>query len=162
MDWGDIIIRWTARIAVAAYLGRLLIDRSHGSARLSRGVWTGGLIVFLAHVAAAFHFQHHWDHTAAFEHTRQRTLALTGWDSGVGLYLNELMAVWWLIDTVLWWRDHNWPARRLPQLALHAFFAFMTVNATVVFGPPGWWAVLTAFVIVWLVIPHRGGRSAAE
>lgn len=153
MDGGEAIIRWTARVAVAAYLGRLLVDRAGGTSRTARWIWTGGALVFLSHVVAAFHLQHHWDHAAAWEHTRKQTLAMTGWDSGMGLFLNELMTAWWLLDTVLWWQSPDWPTHRWPQRALHAFFAFMTFNATVIFGPPGWWVVLVVFIAAWLILP---------
>ncbi len=162
MDGGDAIIRWTARVAVAAYLGRVLLDRAGGSSRTARFVWTGGALVFLAHVVAAFHFQHQWNHAAAYEHTRKQTLVMTGWNSGAGLFLNELMTAWWLLDTVLWWRVRDWPKFRWPQRALHAFFAFMTFNATVIFGPPGWWAVLLVFGTAWCLLSSRKPTEATR
>jgi hypothetical protein len=144
----DDIVRWTARVAVACYLCRVALDVALPASmrnQLARAVWTVGCAIFLAHVAAAFHWTHHWSHAAAFEHTRRQTLELTGWDSGVGLYANYVFAAWWLVDTVAWWLVRNWPPQRV-LWATHAYFAFMMFNATVVFGPRGWMVVGTLFI----------------
>lgn len=162
---GEMIVRWTARLAAAAYLARVSIDgiapRSSRAQRWNRVIWAAGCAIFLAHVAAAFHFYHGWSHAAAFEHVRQQTLQLTGFDSGFGLYLNELIAVWWTIDVILWARNPRWPENRWAYWSLHGFFAFMMFNATVVFGPRGWIFVLMGWLVgvaitVWVL---RGARS---
>ncbi len=148
---GEALVRWTARIAAVAYLARISVDalalRNERAQRWNRIVWITGCAIFLAHVAAAFHFYHGWNHTAAFEHTRKQTLLQTGWDSGFGLYLNELMTVWWVIDAALWWRNPAWPENRGAYWSLQAFFAFMMFNATVVFGPRGWGFVLLGWLV---------------
>ena len=76
---GEQIVNWTARLAVLCYLARLLIDVavpfSPKRNRAARCVWTAGCICLLVHFAAVFHFVHHWSHAAAWEHTRERTLA---------------------------------------------------------------------------------------
>ncbi|HET6423471.1 MAG TPA: hypothetical protein VFG20_07290 [Planctomycetaceae bacterium] len=142
MSIGELIVRWTARLAAAAYLARISMDvlapGNERTQRWNRAIWIIGCVIFLAHVAAAFHFAHRWSHSAAVEHVRQQTLRLTGFDSGFGLYLNELMAVWWTVDAVCWARNGRWPENRWAYWSLHAFFAFMMFNATVVFGPRGW------------------------
>lgn len=148
---GELIVRWTARLAVACYLARLAIDSaappSQVRNRRARILWTIGCAIFLAHVAAAFHFVHGWSHAAAFEHTRRQTLALTGWDSGIGLYLNYAFALWWLLDTIAWWRWTGWQNRRWAYWPMQAYFTFLVLNATVVFGPRGWIIVAVLFVI---------------
>ncbi len=152
MTPGEAIVRWTARIAAAAYLARVSVDvlapRNRIAQRWNRIIWTVGCMIFLAHVAAAFHFYHGWSHATAFEHVRKQTLLLTGFDSGFGLYLNELMAVWWVADAVLWWRNSAWPENRGAYWSLHVFFAFMMFNATVVFGPQRWSWVLFGWVVM--------------
>lgn len=148
---GETIVRWTARLAAAAYLARVSVDVVapwNGRAqRWNRVIWIVGCVIFLAHVAAAFHFYHGWSHTAAFEHVRKQTLLLTGYDSGFGLYLNELMAVWWIMDALLWARNFRWPENRAVYWSLQVFFAFMMFNATVVFGPRGWVWVLVEWTV---------------
>lgn len=169
MPIGEMIVRWTARLAAAAYLARVSIDeiapRSPRTQQWNRVIWTVGCAIFLAHVAAAFHFYHGWSHAAAFEHVRQQTLRLTGFDSGFGLYLNELMAVWWTIDAVLWARNPRWPENRWAYWSLHAFFAFMMFNATVVFGPRGWVFVLLGWLVglgITAVGFARGAKPRSE
>ena len=149
---GDAAIRWTARLVVACYVGRLCIDvagrREQAAQRAARWLWTAGCGIFLLHIAAAFHFQHGWSHAAAFEHVRQRTLHDTGLDSGVGLYINYAFAVLWLIDVSLWWRHLNWSGRRLPYWIVQSLFAFMMSQATVVFGPPYWLPIFVAVLLL--------------
>lgn len=148
---GEMIVRWTARLAAAAYLARISVDavapRNEPAQRGNRLIWSIGCAIFLAHVAAAFHFYHDWSHAAALEHVRTQTLKLTGYDSGFGLYLNELMALWWTVDAVCWARNLRWPENRGAYWSLHGFFAFMMFNATVVFGPRGWTWVLVGWAV---------------
>jgi hypothetical protein len=141
-DVAALIVRWTARLAVACYLARLAIDvaspPSPSRNRRARLVWTAGCAIFLAHVVAAFHFVHGWSHAAAYEHTRRETLALTGWDSGAGLYFNYVFTAWWLFDVLAWRGRDDWPRHRGFFWPLQAYFAFLVFHATVVFGPRGW------------------------
>lgn len=162
---GEAIVRWTARLAAAAYLARVSVDviapHDRTAQRWNRVIWTVGAIIFLAHIAAAFHFYHGWSHAAAFEHVCKQTLLFTGYDSGFGLYLNELMAVWWIMDVVCWSRNLRWPENRGAYWSLQAFFAFMMFNATVVFGPRGWVFVLSGWLVglaitLWVL---RGARN---
>src|SRR5580698_4426003 len=107
--FGEFLIRWTARLAVACYAARLICDAGDSlrdsTQRAARWCWTIGCAWFVVHVAVAFHFQHHWDHAAAFASTARRTAEMTGWNSGTGLYVNEAFLCLWLVDTVFWWRD---------------------------------------------------------
>lgn len=140
--WGEFAIRWTARLAVACYLARLYYDcdglANKTAQRSARWWWTIGCLIFLVHVLIAFHFEHHWDHAAAFDATAKRTLEMTGWNSGVGLYVNEVFLCLWLADTLLWWRDFDWPRNRIAYWIVHFLFAFLMFQATFVFGPPLW------------------------
>lgn len=102
-------------LAAACFAGRLFVDvvlpANERWQWRARWLWTIGGIALLAHAAAAFQFQHHWSHAAAWEHTRAQTLALTGWNSGHGLYANYAMTAWWLWDIVGWQRSLDWPQR---------------------------------------------------
>jgi hypothetical protein len=139
---GSLMIVWTARLAVGCYLGRIAIDVALKAddvwQRRGRWLWTIGLAIFLLHVVAAMHFQHHWSLAAAWEHVRQQTRTLAGWDSGFGLVVNFAFAGLWLADCGLWWRSLAWPRRRLPYGIVQAAFAFLVFNATIVFGPRAW------------------------
>ncbi|MDZ4686741.1 MAG: hypothetical protein SH850_16840 [Planctomycetaceae bacterium] len=142
---GVLITAWTARLAVACYLARIAIDAAgrtdDAAQRIARGIWTAGLAIFLLHIAAAFQFHHHWSHAAALEHVRQQTRTLTGWDSGIGLFINYGFTLLWAVDCGLWWRSLHWSRQRLSYWYVQVIFAFLMLNATVVFGPRGWIAV---------------------
>jgi hypothetical protein len=150
----EMIVRWTARLAVACYVARLMIDSRPGDRisrqRIARWWWTIGCAWFLLHVIAAFHFTHHWNHSAAFESTARRTAEMTGWNSGVGLYINEAFLCLWLTDTVLWWRDDSWPDHRRIYWTIQGIFAFLFIQATVVFGPPFWKPMAMLVVVLFL------------
>ena len=53
----------------------------------------------------------------------------------IGVWMGDVMAWWWMGDA--------YPERRQIYWTVQAVFAFMMVNATVVFGPPFWrWVAL--------------------
>ena len=153
---GDTLIRWTARLFVACYVARLCIDaagrRDESAQRAARWWWTVGCGIFVLHVAAAFHFQHGWSHATAFEHVRQRTLLDTGWDSGIGLYLNHAFGLLWLADTILWWRRLDRSEQRPTYWIVQSLLAFMMLQATAVFGPPLWRPVCAAVVVTLIAL----------
>ena len=138
---GDSLTRWTVRLALLLYAAaltlRLARPRRHSAARL---LWTGGCLLFLAHVAAAFHFFHGWSHGHAYRETARQTGELTGTDWGGGLYLNYLYTLLWAADAAWWWGGGlDRYCRRSPwvEYPVQAFMLFMAFNATVVFerGP---------------------------
>ncbi len=143
-------IVWTARAAVALYLGALLADtRPRGASSdaaprslLAALLWTAAGLTFVIHVGLAFHFLHHWSHESAYRHTAERTQQALGSAVGEGVYVNYAFLLWWLGDLVLLWTAPAWRTRPY-RIALHAFLAFILFNATFVFGPPWWrWASL--------------------
>ena len=161
----DALIRGTARLFVACYVGRLCLDaagwRDASSQRVARWLWTAGCLGFVLHVAVAFHFQHGWSHAAAFEHVRLRTLRETGWDSGFGLYVNYAFGLLWSADTLLWWRQLDWPEKRVPYWTVQASFAFLMIQATAVFGPPFWKPACVAIGLL-LVMLHMSRPHSAH
>jgi hypothetical protein len=164
---GEFLIRWSARLAVACYAARLMCDvRASGpnSSRIARWWWTIGGAIFLAHVASAFHFHHHWNHAAAFDETARRTEEMTGWNSGTGLYINEAFLVLWLTDLMIWWKNPCWPQNRRAYWIVQAIFAFLMIQATAVFGPPFWKPVVAVFIGILLGIRllSRPSRASAS
>lgn len=127
--------RWTIWIALALYVVAL---GARPVSRLRQWAWTLGCLFYLAHVAAAFHFYHHWSHAAAYQHTARRTAEVMGLDWGGGLYWNYTFTLVWLGDVIWMWLG----LRRPPWTgaAVQGFLAFMAFNATVVFetGPIRW------------------------
>jgi hypothetical protein len=148
----ELLIVWTARLAVACYVGRLATDianrRDESSQRTARRFWTLGCAILLIHEALVFHILFHWSHAAAYDHVARRTREMTGWDSGFGLYVNYAFSMVWLTDTILWWRDLHWPKQRAPFWIVQLVFAFMMTQATMVFGPPSWIPVGLAVMAV--------------
>lgn len=102
--------------------------------RTARLVWTAALVLYLLHVAAAFHFQYGWSHAIALRETARQTRELFGVDSGSGLYLNYLFTAIWISDCLWWWLlPMGYAARPIAVSAvIQGFMGFMFVNATVV------------------------------
>lgn len=117
------------------------------------------------HVVCAFHFVHDWSHRAAWDHTARRTAEMTGFEWGGGLIINEVFLAWWLFDAATLWRTPipGWRRSLWYEIVLHAWFAFLMINATVVFGPPGWRAaglVGAAALFVAYAYRKRARRAA--
>lgn len=138
MSSGELLTRWTVRLALAAYaltLGLRVIAPPRRT--VARGLWTLGCLLFLAHVACAFQFFHGWSHAHAYAETARQTREMTGWDWGGGLYLNYLFALAWAADAGYWWWGGVDAYDRRPRamaFVLHAFLAFMAFNGAVVFA----------------------------
>lgn len=137
-----------------------------GRRRVARGCWTAGALLLLVHVAAAFHWVHHWSHTAAYEHTAEQTATWTGWNWGGGLWLNYLVTVAWLADAAWWWLAGDDRYRNRPRwvsCVLHGFLAFMWFNGAVVFAarPRGLVALLgsSALLVIWQITKKRNRGS---
>lgn len=150
---------------MVCYVARLVCDfsgnRSNSNPSTARWWWTAGLMVFLVHVIAAFHFQHHWNHAAALEYTARRTQELTGWNTGVGLYVNEAFLGLWLLDACCWWYDLDWPRHRWVYWTVQSIFAFLMFQATVVFGQWFWTpaSILVIPGLLLLAARNRRGES---
>lgn len=108
--------------------------------RAARWLWTVGCAAFLVHVAAAFHVVHGWSHAAAYAATARDTAAVTGVDSGFGLWLNYLFTALWVADAAAWWRLGTEGYRRRARwitASVYGFMAFLAFHATVVFEEGG-------------------------
>jgi hypothetical protein len=97
----------------------------------------------------------------AYRHTAERTDAVTGWNWGGGLYVNFAVAALWLTDVgVLWRRGASGIVPpRIWSWGVQAVLAFVVLNATVVFGPRGWWCVAAGFVAVLVAVFVRARTS---
>jgi hypothetical protein len=166
VDAAEIITRGTIWLALLCYLAATVgsARRDAASIRWPFHLWVLGCLSFLIHVAAAFHFYHHWSHVQAMEDTRRQTKELTGLDYHGGLWFNYAFGVVWVADCLAWcWDGSGFRARhRVWHLAVQAWFLFMIFNATVIFGrgvarPSG--AALCLIAIVALIRMIRA-RSA--
>ena len=134
MTTGELLTRWTVRVAMALYVASLA-----SRCRLpiwSRLAWTAGCLAFLLHVACAFEYYHHWSHVEAYEATARQTADVVGLDWGGGLYVNYAFTLLWLADVCWWWIDtESYLARPLLiEWGVQGFLGFIAFNATVVFA----------------------------
>ncbi len=133
------LVRWTARVALALYAVAMacwLSGRQRRGAEWLAGLaWTAGCGFCLVHVATAFHFYHHWSHAAAYREIARQTAELLGFAYGGGIYFNYAFALAWVTDVLRWWQGPKRHSRRARALraALHVFLAFIVFNATVIF-----------------------------
>ncbi len=140
---------WLARASVAFYAAAVLIavsGRGKTDCRFRRWriAWSAACLLLVIHVLAAFHFEHDWSHTAAFQHTADQTARVTGIDWGGGLYFNYAFLTLWLFDVLLLWRTSESRPSRLRRVTNLACL-FMILNATIIFGP-FWWIGPTVIV----------------
>lgn len=159
-----LFIRLFAVLAVAAYVVRVGLDIDRVKSinlayhdRLTRRIWTAGLVCFWLHFSLAFWGFHGGSHARAYEHTASETERVIGIFWGGGIYVNYLFLTFWTGDVAFWWmRNAGAPYRHPSYLRLvHAVFGFMMVNATVVFGRWYWWPVATVVIAAWVILGRR-------
>jgi len=179
---GEWLTRWTIRLALAcyvAYLAGWLTIRREDWPRISRWVWTLGCVLFVAHVACAFHFFHHWSHQVAWQTTAEETERLLGVAFGNGLYGSYLFLAAWVLDVVWLWTAPlagGSPQSAAPSVAIsvplagrsrgqtpwwrvlvHIFLLFIAFNGAIVFeSGPTRWAGIVAVVLLAIL----AGRAA--
>lgn len=129
----------TVRVALLCYafVLTLLLLGCHGTRwrHVLRAVWTLGCLAFVAHVAAAFHFSHHWSHADAVRSTALQTKALLGWAFGEGLYFSYLFVLLWIADAAYWWLNPNRYELRPNWMnyGIHGYLFFIAFNGAIVF-----------------------------
>lgn len=160
-DNADILVRWTARLVVVLYLWRCWIDYRivhladpNKARHRARWIWTIAATLFVIHVCAALAFVHDFSHAKAYQHTAERTAAVVGVAWGGGIYVNHAFLIYWVFDASLWWiKGVNWPYRTgRAYWTMQSIFAFMFINATVVFGPAHWFVIAVMLVVTVVVL----------
>ena len=168
---GEMITRGTIWLALLAWFiveaTRLTIGIAEDRRNWLLWLWTFGCLAYVAHVVAAFAFYHHWSHAAAFEHTARVTAAMTGWRSGLGLWINYLFTGLWVAEVSWWWLDPGSHAsqRRFAGIVWRGFIFFIVFNATVVFGhgPVRWFgAAACALLVALFLMRLRSLRVSRE
>ena len=133
MPLTESIVRATVWVALCCYPAGCwgLVNASAWPRRL----WSLGLIAFLIHVATAFGHFYEWSHAVGLRKTARQSAAVTGFESGAGLWLNYLFTLIWIVDVAIWWIAPERYRRRGNALLLleHLFLLFLIFNATVVF-----------------------------
>lgn len=151
MNTGELLTRLAMWLTLGAYgLGATLFWATPGQPRIDRQarlIWTVGCLTMLAHVAFAIHFYHGWQHDSIVRETARQTAEVFGVYWGGGVYINYLLLLGWVADTIWWWTRGLDAYRQRPAwlTALwHGFLLFIFFNATVVFktGILRWLGVL--------------------
>ena len=170
------LVRWSVRIAMLLYVvalaGGIQATRkggeSPGTPRWQRIPWTLGCLVFLVHVALAFHFQHHWSHQLAMEHTAREAKRVVGWAFGEGIYFSYAFTLLWSLDVAWMWlhpASRERRARWIP-VALHVFLLTIAVNGAIIFatGPTRWVGLLVLGLlgIYWVSAARHGWRVSQQ
>lgn len=152
---GDLLLRWTVRLALLAYAVFLLITAAGRADRygsLLRGLWLTAGVLFLLHTLCAFHFVHHWSHSHAVLHTAKRTEELLGWGFGGGVYFNYLFVALWLWEAARFWKTPV--SYGVGFYLLHGYLLFIAINGAIIFetGPTRIAGMLTiaAVLLLWL------------
>jgi hypothetical protein len=142
-------------LAYAATLGLRLWGRSNSSARWC---WTVGFALMIAHTFAVFGVYHHWSHAEALAHTARRTVELTDWNWGGGLYFNYAFLALWGFDVLWWWlRPASYLRRpRWIEFLIQGYLSFIVVNATIVFADG---IVRWASTVIFLLLAILVGRA---
>ncbi len=166
---GEMLTRNTVRLSLTWYALALCLMMTLSPAdwraetprgQAARWCWTWAIVVFLVHLAMAFHYYHQWSHASAFERTRQAS------GTGEGVYVSYLFTLMWAGDALWWWISpasyaarHRWLHR-----ALHAFMLFIVFNGMVIYEAGGIrWAGLLMFAglaAVWLATRGWPGKAS--
>jgi len=161
MDTGEWLTRGTVWLALLFYVASEIAASRSGGGTFHAARWlnTAGCAAFLAHVAAAFHFYHHWSHASAYADTARQTAEFSGWNWGGGLYLNYLFALVWLGEVVWSWTNPNGSLQRPKWMTwvVRGFFLFMMFNGAVVFVRDGlrWFGLVLCLLLVGCWWPLR-------
>ena len=169
---GSFLTTWTIRLALAClavyFAARLLgygarpyqTPRGERMFTTLRWIWTIGCVLFLAHVACAFQFTHHWSHSHAWEHTAAETERLMGFAYGDGIYFSYLFLVLWVVDVIALWVCCFRPSWLI--LPVYLFIFFIALNGAIVFedGPtrPVGLVVVAALAPLAVLFAVRQGR----
>jgi len=155
MDAGEWLTRGTVWLALSLYVASELAKAARYRREPGVVAWwlnSFGCAAFLAHVACAFHFYHHWSHAAAYADTARQTAAMFRWNWGGGLYLNYFFALVWLGEVVWSWASPSGYHQRPNGMTwvVRGLFLFMMFNGAVVFarGSVRWFGLILCLTLV--------------
>jgi len=145
---GDWLIVNTVRASLVGYTAALVASERRRASWISvaRVCWIWAAILFVIHVAVAFHFRHQWSHASAFESVRLAS------GDGRGIFVSYAFTLLWIMDAGWWWFS---PATYLNRSVwvsrgVHAFMGFIIFNGTVIFadGPSRWVGIVVTVGLV--------------
>lgn len=142
---------WAIRLALVFMVSILAIEAV--SRRKVKGGWAAlwfvGALCASAHSLGALAAFHQWNHAQAFESTAQQTEELLGIRVGIGLYVNYLFVLVWLLDASirLWLPSRYVQLPKLYTYCVYGFLLFIAFNGAVVFKT-GWLRVAGILVVL--------------
>ncbi len=136
MSPGEQFALCSVRLSMLCYAAALALRLLGHSTLAARWCWTIGLALLTVHTVAVFGVFHHWSHAEALAHTARRTVELTGWNWGGGLYFNYAFLAVWTFDALWWWLHPTGYHRRSLwiEALIQGYLAFIAINATIVFA----------------------------
>lgn len=146
----ELILRATIILSISGYLWTVWPWLIGGPARSRRGasqIWALSCGLCWCHVLFALLVIDGGDFAKAEARVAEQTAALIGIRNGIGIYANFGFLLLWTFDACGWL---NWGGTRL-RIFVHSYLAFLTLQATVVFGPWYWrpMGLLVALFVVW-------------
>ena len=155
MDIGEVLTRGTVWLALSFYVGGEAVGSNSEPLQrrqLARILNSAGCVLFIAHVTSAFHFYHHWSHTAAYAETARQTSEYFGVNWGGGIYFNYVFLGLWLVQVIASWTRPVSPQQGVGWLSwvLRGFVLMMILNGAVIFahGPMRWLGLLLCVLLV--------------
>ncbi|HEX8912935.1 MAG TPA: hypothetical protein VF796_11285 [Humisphaera sp.] len=141
---------WTVRLAAGLYALSLL-GLLGGWRRVARLAWLLGCALLFVHVGLALHVVYGWDHAEMVRRTAEQARAMNGVTFAAAAYVNYAFMAVWAADAGYWLVAGDERYRRRARwlvAAVHAFMAFVVINAVVVFAVSAWtrWAGIAAAV----------------
>ena len=113
--------------------------------RVTQWTWALACLMYLIHVAVAFHFAHRWKHANAYRHVEETS------GFGPGIFVSYFFTLFWTADAIWFVAAPTSYAIRPKWLgwAVHGFMTFITINGTAVFGhDPMRWVSAAVFVVL--------------
>ena len=151
------VAAWTIRGAlicmVLFFAMRISNRKLQGTTlELAKSAWLIGSLLSLLHGLATMAYYHQFQHALAYQDTAQQTEQAIGVAVGIGIWLNYLFIIVWILDA-LWMnglakgyfsrlRAFNW--------MIYGFLGFIAFNGAIVFesGPVRWVGILAILVLV--------------
>lgn len=117
-----------------------------------------GLVSYLVHIVAAYASFYQWSHAVAWEKTANDTREVVGWETGIGLLFNYVLAILLIVDLALALKRGRIKDRF--QKAVDLLLVFFLINGAIIFGD-GSVRIYGALLFFLLVIGFLVRRSSA-
>jgi hypothetical protein len=143
MSSGELLIVWSIRMAMLLFFVSLtlLVGKSERQRMpvVLKILWTASFVLIVLHVAAAFHFVHHWSHGEAYRATAEETRQMLGFAYGAGIYFNYFFLAVWAMDVFWVWLPSKGDSCATHWLVFagRCYLLFIAINGLVVFET-GW------------------------